>query len=101
MSDRGLVVGGTYRHWKGDLYKAIAEAKAKERLIEGFFGEVPWLDFGNVLVVSDIKKGQQIVLYEGSIKDVVFAREKEEFLEVLGDEDEGTMYYRFELVIEK
>lgn len=98
MPDRELVIDGTYRHFRGELYKVLEEAKAQEDLLDGFFGIIPWLGSYKVLINSDIKKGQQIILYRKLSGDVVFVREKEEFLEVLGDKKEGTMYYRFEFV---
>lgn len=96
MSDREIVIGGTCRHFRGDLYKVLEEAKAQEDLLDGFFGIIPWLGPDKVLVLSDIKKGQQIVLYCKVAGDIILAREKDEFLEVLGNGT--TMYYRFELV---
>jgi hypothetical protein len=94
MSDRKLIIGGTYSHCGGSLYNVLAEIKAKEFLLEGFCGFVEWIGFGKILVAADIKMGEQVAVYRKG--DVIYVMEKQDFLKVLGKPT--SQYYRFELV---
>ena len=90
MTDRELVIGGTYRHWKtGRLYEVLAEWVAEHAYSSGsvFFFE----KHGDVVVAGHIKKNEIGVIYKDK-DNRQFVREKSSFLEKV----EGRN--RFELV---
>lgn len=93
---RILEIGATYRHWKaGRLYKVLGEVEIKNRYQNGM--AIRLKEFGVAILSTTILPGDIAVVYEDEAGHK-FAREKESFLEILGDEQEGTMYYRFEKV---
>lgn len=95
---RGLLTGRIYRHWKGNLYKVLGEIKIKNKFREGMALRLD--PFGFVIATTSLPQGCDAVIYQD--KDgSKYAREKNSFLEVLGDKVEGTMYYRFELVADE
>lgn len=93
---RQLKIGATYRHWKaGRLYKVLGEVEVKNRYQNGM--AIRLEEFGVAILSTTILPGDIAVIYEDEAGHK-FAREKGNFLDVLGDEQEGTNYYRFEEV---
>jgi hypothetical protein len=93
MSEREVVVGGTYRDWKGDLYSVFSKIPIKSKFKKG---TTLGASMGFSLCETDLNPGDVGIVYGHSTQR--FIQEESNFLEVLGDKDEGTMYYRFELV---
>jgi hypothetical protein len=93
MSKCEVVVGGTYRDWKGDLYSVFSKIPIKSKFKKG---TTLGASMGFSLCETDLNPGDVGIVYGHSTQR--FIQEESNFLEILGDKDEGTMYYRFELV---
>lgn len=94
--EKQLKIGATYRHWKaGRLYKVLGEIEIKNRYRNGMALRLE--KFGFVILSTAMLPGDIAVIYEDEAGHK-FAKEKGSFLEVLGDKEEGTSYYRFEEV---
>lgn len=92
--DRQLKIGATYRHWKaGSLYEVLGEIEIKNNFRHGM--ALRLVPYGFVVASTPLEEGDIGVIYKNKSGNK-FAREKNNFLEVLGDEQEGTKYYRFE-----
>jgi hypothetical protein len=91
------IVGTTYRHWKGDLYRAIGFILIKNNFREGMAIKT---EFGYAICSTPLAPGDEAFVYQSEDGEK-FVRTRESFAEVLGDKDEGTMYYQFQRIMEE
>lgn len=87
---------GTYQHWKGGLYKVVGVVLIDRPWKEGDEGTAQCSNLAlDALATSDLMAGDIAVVYSNIDSNATYLREQENFLEVLGDKDEGNQYYRF------
>jgi hypothetical protein len=91
------IVGATYRHWEGDLYRAIGFILIKNNFRKDMAIRT---DLGFAICCTPLAPGDEAFIYQSKYGEK-FIRTRESFAEVLGDKDEGTMYYRFQRVAEE
>jgi hypothetical protein len=88
------IVGATYRHWKGDLYKVIGFVLIKNKFREGMAINT---EFGFAICTTALEPGDSAIVYQAEDEDKQkYIRTSESFSEVLGNGT--THYYRFERV---
>lgn len=88
--------GDRYRHWKGGEYTICYVFISEFDYVEG--AEIAATPSA-ITAASDIYGGNEVVVYRDR-SGRVWARSLSNFLEVLGDPTEGTMFYRFSLISE-
>jgi len=93
--ERELVIGGVYRNVKGFTYIALGLYSVQKAAQEHQIVKTP---FGVAIASSALSIGEAVVYCSTLNREARYVRGLDNFLAIIGDFDEGTMYYRFELL---